>query len=68
VCSRHCRALLRKHVLPLLNSPLPMLHVIGQVESITPRNKEALLAFDGGSAVFADFTGVDGGGLASSRC
>jgi len=45
-----------------------MLHVIGQVESITPRNKEALLAFDGGSAVFADFTGVDGGGLASSRC
>lgn len=58
---RHCRALLRKHVFPLLYSPLPRVNEPGHVDSIPPGYSEALLAFDGAEGVFKDFTGVEGG-------
>jgi hypothetical protein len=69
VWRRHCRALLRKHVLPLLYSPLPRVNVLGHVVSIPPGYSEALLALDGAEGAFRDFTGVEGGGMGNSgRC
>jgi hypothetical protein len=66
VWRRHCRALLRKQVFPLLRSPLPRTKESGHVVSIPPGYSEALLEFDGAEGTFSDFTGVEGGGMRDS--
>lgn len=57
---RHCNALLRKHVLPVLLSPQPVLVVLGQVVSIG-RVQRDLAGPDGACGAAVD-DGVDGGG------
>lgn len=64
VWRRHCRALLRKHVLPLLNSPLPRLQVSGHVVSMLPGYNEMPLVLGWGA--FVRFTGVVAGVLVGS--
>jgi hypothetical protein len=66
VCSRHCRALLRKQVLPLLNSPGPRLHDSGHVRSTPPGNSEGVLAFSGATWELGALAGENGGGLGVS--
>ena len=63
---RHCKALLRKQVLPLLYSPLPMVSEMGHEVSTPPGYREALLKFDGAVSAFKDFRG--GGAGKSGRC
>lgn len=40
VCKRHCRALLRKHVFPMLLRPDPTLAEFGHVVTIVPVNND----------------------------
>lgn len=44
VWNRHCKALFRKHVLPLLYRPFAMLDFIGHAVSIVPSYREVTLA------------------------
>jgi hypothetical protein len=66
VWKRHCKALLRKHVLPLLYKPLAVLQFNGQVVSITPVWRGAALPLE---VVAVDAFGGDRGGEAlRGRC
>lgn len=66
MCRRHCRALFRKHVLPLLYNPFAavVLELNGHVVSITPVYRGATLALERGGAAADDFGGDEGPGEA----
>jgi hypothetical protein len=59
VCRRHCKALFRKHVLPLLYNPTPTLGTWGHVVSRTPVYRDVALPLgDGVKGAVGDWRGV----------
>jgi hypothetical protein len=66
VWKRHCKALFRKHVFPLLYNPAPLLNDGGQAMSIAPGYKDLTLVLLRRDAAAATVGDEGGGGLGES--